>query len=382
MAETADGLDDVLPIGKYILAGELRNTRRNGVFGWFQFAADFVIRIELTGNFPAKLLEAGWNHFRFETARFNSAPLPEPEDLPEFVQNLADRQIGVVARVDLNSTVTETSGPDIVQDVQAGQTLQLVFEWHSQNGSLLADVVCSQLDRVEEDADLQNQAKGIDGGQPLDSLDDDYAEIVLEENRNQPPDHDDLEEELDEDSEEEEEDPYGLFETDIDEAVSESLADDRSDRGGTGKSKAWQDSAEALDPETRAMYEQWDEIFEGKKDQPISYLFRKTLRLPRPEAVKSDSEAEEYIREILAQLALLSVALDVCEHFTAIDTYRLLMNEILPTAKVHPNLAASEMVQHYSTSDHCQACEAEFDADYRPPSETDPEGGLDDGMQR
>ena len=81
---------------------------------------------------------------------------------------------------------------------------------------------------------------------------------------------------------------------------------------------------------------------------------------------------------ILAQLALLSVAVDVCEHYTPLQTYHLLMNEILPTAKVHPNLAASRMVQHYSTSDHCDACEAEFEAQYNAEQQRDDDQDTSD----
>ena len=88
------------------------------------------------------------------------------------------------------------------------------------------------------------------------------------------------------------------------------------------------------------------------------------LRLPPPDRVTSDEEAQSLVVAILAQLALLSVAVDVCEHYTPQQTYHLLMTEILPTAKVHPNLAASRMVQHYSTSDHCDACDAEFESQY------------------
>ncbi len=169
-----------------------------------------------------------------------------------------------------------------------------------------------------------------------------------------------------------------MFGTDFDQRVAQSLAGDAGDQSATAEpadtdseKRPWEDVIPDIDPDTKAMYEQWDEIFEGKKDQPITYLFKTPLRLPRADRVTSDEEAEPLVRAILAQLALLSVALDVCEHFTPLDTYRLLMNEILPTAKVHPNLAESEMVQHYATSDFCDQCEAEFDTDFDPNAESD-----------
>ena len=203
---------------------------------------------------------------------------------------------------------------------------------------------------------------------PLDADDDEHPLIdnliSVEE------DGDDLEEEEssfldDDDLEEDIDDPFGLFGQDLDEMVAESLGQEgeSSDPQRAQESKPWDEVIPGIDPETKAMYEQWDEIFEGKKDEPISYLFAEPLKLPTIENVHSDEQAEPLVRAILAQLALLSVALDVCEHFSALDTYKLLMQDILPTAKVHPQLAENDMVQHYSTSDYCSACDAESSAE-------------------
>ena len=45
----------MLQISQYILRGELRNSRTNSVSGWLEFAPDWGIHIELTGNFKGQL---------------------------------------------------------------------------------------------------------------------------------------------------------------------------------------------------------------------------------------------------------------------------------------------------------------------------------------
>lgn len=328
-------------IGEYVLSGELRNTKRNSVHGWLTFGEDFSIRIELTGNFSEALYKASSGKLRFTSTRDASAA-SQTDEMPAEVDGLSDRQIGVVARLE-----TTSDG-------------RILFEWHSQDGHVQAQVKTKELEFGDTSSNEESTEQDTDRG-----LDDSYTEIVLDENRT--PNSDDLffADDGDESEDPEEpEDPYGLFGGDIDRKVAESLGksgDEDSELDAASGEHAWHGATEGLDPEAREMYEQWDEIFEGKKDQPISYLFREPLRLPRPEKVESVAEAEQHVRAILAQLALLSVALDVCEHFSALDTYRLLMEEILPTAKVHPKLAESEMVQHYSTSDHCLLCDRELE---------------------
>jgi hypothetical protein len=363
-------------IGDFVLSGELRNTRRNGVFGWIEFAPDYGIRIELTGNFTNSL--AG-KHLRFQGPKAQAQILPTPEDLPDFVNDLANRQIGVVGEVQLKKVQVPDMPLEQFSNLSPGEMQShlvekdcLYLEWFSQNGRVVAELYDPQVEFVEnQGSDDPNLLEGeLDDGSGLDSG---FTEIQFDENGIPLTDAfgPDEDEDDDEDDELDSDDPYDLFGSDLQKRVRESLGEatrdfdeEHSDAPESGGKRPWDEVIPGLDPETKAMYEQWDEIFEGKKDEPIAYLFEKPMKLPRPEKVASNEEAEEYVKMILAQLALLSVALDVCEHFSPMDTYRLLMNEILPTAKVHPNLAASEMVQHYATSDYCPACEAEFEAEY------------------
>jgi hypothetical protein len=54
----------------------------------------------------------------------------------------------------------------------------------------------------------------------------------------------------------------------------------------------------------------------------------------------------------------------MCTQFTAIQAYRLLTEELLPEAEVHPNLVATGGVQHYGSWESCKECQAEFDEEY------------------
>lgn len=349
-------------IGEFVVSGELSNSRQNSVVGWLQLAGDAAVRIELTGNLAGTLRGTSVKFVRRDKDQFSS----DSKDAPEVVRLLSHRQIGVV---------TEFS--------QVGDNA-LRLEWQSQNGHILAEMPNLDL-AIEDDvgASTPGQPPGLDVGvTEMYFGDEDALPDIAGES---------LETELfdDEDEEgEEEEDPFGLFDEGLEDKLAESLGPlggeseevdfVPGDRTGDGRSS--EDVPEELgnyanwrsmdlDPETQRMYEQWDEIFAGKKDEPLSYLFDKPLRLPRPSAVDDPKVAWPLVVSILAQLAKLSVALDVCEHFDAVATYRLLMDEILPNAKVHPNLAASDMVQHYSTSEHCKKCQAEFDAEFDEASE-------------
>jgi hypothetical protein len=366
-----------LRIADYVFSGELRNTRRNSVFGWIEFAPDYGIRLELTGNFSAEL---GSKHIRFKNVNLDPQRICEPGSFPTYIEELEDRQIGVVQSMELRTTKVPNlpideflSLPEIERESHLTEKASLWLEWSGQNGDLLCELIQPEIEYVEEEPSSNST---LHAGRPHSfgaGLESGATELIL--NEDDPtfgeynPEDDEVDGELgpaddfDEEEGEDEEDPYGLFDENLQQSVNASLGDELPQLDH-GAKREWDDVIPDIDPETKAMYEQWDEIFEGKKDEPLSYLFPTTLKLPKPEHVDSEEEAEKLVKAILAQLALLSVAIDVCEHFSAQQTYRLLMQEILPSAKVHPNLAASEMVQHYATSDYCQQCDAEFEAEY------------------
>ncbi|MEC8557380.1 MAG: hypothetical protein VXZ82_20450 [Planctomycetota bacterium] len=344
-----------LRIGQFIVAGELRNSRRNRVYGWIQLGAESEIQLELTGNFSESL---GTDYLAFE------APEPSdldaaPENLPEHVLAISENQIGVVDEIRLEQRLEVTlESAEESASLKSGDVRPqdlVVLRWFSQDGPIEAELQNLRIHLSEPEPTEAEQAENPSEG----FSDFGFEDTALEA------DSQDLEEEADEN-----EDPYGLFDQNLNNLVADSLGENSiEDTLGNslidgGERRSWDEVIPGIDPETKAMYEQWDEIVEGNKDEPITYLFEKPLKLPRPEHVESEEEARGYVVAILAQLARLCVALDVCEHFTALDTYKMLMEDILPTAKVHPKLAQSDMIQHFSTNDVCRACEAEFDAEF------------------
>lgn len=378
-------------ITDFIHSGDLRNTSRNRIFGWIEFAPDYGIFLELAGNFSGPL--AG-KHIRFRRSP-NTPPAPyQPGQFPEFIERLANRQIGVIQSAELRSTQVPTIPEEdfvaLRPDQQARHLVEkecLFLEWSSQNGRVVSELIEPDWEYVNDDeesaANGSNNAlhRFDDDGQPDMTIEMYGIEDVLEDD-----DDDDLDGDGDDDDDDDDDDPYGLFDPEVQDAVEQSLgtaATDFEDAGQAdlqrdgligAKPPSWDEIIPGIDSETKQMYEQWDEIFAGKKDEPISYLLPKVLKLPMPDQVQSEEEAEGLVKKILAQLALLSVAIDICEHFTMLDTYRLLVEHLLPEARVHPNLAASEMVQHYSTFEYCKECDAElFEEDEEDDDAIDPD---------
>ncbi len=374
-------------IGEYVTGGELGNLRRNSIFGWIEFAPDYGVRIELTGNFPEEL--AG-KKIRFTVPK---EPLCQPGEFPEAIEKLADRQIGVIGDVVLRHVKV----PDLpidefykldkaAQQEHTHEKNSLYLEWYSQNGRVVAELVDPSIEILEED---DGKLAGPEDFMPLPAEPTDgttggleITEIRTDEDGETHIEHYNFST-AKEDAAEDDEDPYHLFAPGLEQSVAESLGSPSPDSFSDSDSltegevdaipwspeeqpqpRSWDEVIPGIDPETKAIYEQWDEIFHQEKDEPITDLIQSTLKLPHAEDVTSDEEAEPLVMAILTQLALLSVAMNVCEHFSPLDTYRLLMNEILPTATAHPNLAATDIVQHFSTSDDCHACQAEFDVEY------------------
>ena len=357
-----------LKIGEYVIAGELRNTRRNSVFGWIEFAPDYGIGLDLTGNLDDEL--AG-KHIRFVTPKRSSPENREPnqelsesdeEEFPEEVECLADRQIGVMGTVRVSRRwipdIPVTEFAKLASEKQKDhlrEEVLLVLEWFSQNGRVIAEITGAEIEFVSDEDEALEHVEHDDNAEDEDIPFDDSG--LDEENV------------FDEDSEDEEHDPFGLFSSDLENHVADSLSELPQDPEEAANvldqsaSRDWDEIIPGLDPEIKAMYEQWDEIFEGKDDRPIGELLEEPLRLPVLRNVNSDDEAKPHVQAILAQLAKLSVAINVCEHFSPLETYALLIQEILPTAKVHPKLADNDMVACYSTSDYCKTCKEEFEAE-------------------
>jgi hypothetical protein len=335
-------------IGDTIVRGELINTSRNTVHGWLDFGGDYGIRIELVGNLSGEL--AG-RRIRFE---IRPAPAIDPTPPPE-LESLQTQQIGVVGSMTLRTVrVPVVPIRDSSRGVMGDEAVRteerpcLYLEWFSQDGQMVAEIVDPDLQFVSED-ELPPE---LDPSPPLEIPWDDVefpgARPGDEENGLI----------FDAEADDEPHDPFGLFPPDLDEQLDEANRQTELERGESPPSglHGWDEVIPGIDDETKQMYEQWDEIFYGARDEPLTTLFDPPLHLTPPAQVASESEAEQQLRVLLAALALHGVALDMCEHCTAREAYRILVDEILPDAQIHPNLPASGFVQHYATWESCPQC--------------------------
>jgi hypothetical protein len=344
-----------------LIRGELFNLRPNHVHGWLELlGATSLIHLGLTGNLEGELFG---KRVRFETALADQegqesgvgSQESDSPNRPDF-EALEIQQIGPTGSMQLIRTQTPGGTED----------LRLSLQWFSQNGEMVIDLLNPRLEFVEEVPEEK-------GGSKFDDEDDDQSVFVRETEDEFP--------EFPEDADEE--DPYGLFPPQLGEqlegetkspeisaidesalgettGLDDSLADPFEDR----PKRSWDEVIPGIDEQTRRLYESWDEIFEGKKDVPLCTIFDPPLAI-YPVDKLSDAEVESALKVILRRLAMHSVALDMCEHFSCRDAYRLLVEEILPKYPVYPGLPLTGYVQHYSTWEYCRKCDEEFEAKWQ-----------------
>jgi hypothetical protein len=74
---------------------------------------------------------------------------------------------------------------------------------------------------------------------------------------------------------------------------------------------------------------------------------------------------------------MVGVSLDMCEHFTPRDAYRLLVEQLLHEPGAYRELRGTGWVQHVSTWEFCPACEAEFEREWQARKEAGPQAEPD-----
>jgi hypothetical protein len=337
-----------LRLGDYVVAGEIINRRHNSTHGWLALRGqDHPLLVQLTGDPSPDLVG---KRFRFEIPE--DRPPAEPPPAPLDFKTIASQQIGPTGEMSIARTDGHT---------------RIALEWFSQNGHVVVEVIDPELEWIEDDEeDAQRQKE---------------AEAAEKEARGEDPE--DSEPQLDLGialPSDDEDDPYGLFPPELDqelasevdpEAVSEAAAEPRD----------WSEVIPGIDPETKRMYEEWDEVTYGTKDVPLSEIFDPPIKLYTAEQLEllDDATVSAALKELLMRLALLSVALNICEHYTPQQTYRYLTQEILPEYGVHPRLPQIGWVQHYDTSEDCAECQAQFDREWaeRHPDEPPADGEGD-----
>lgn len=349
-------------IGDFILGGVLNNQRPLHVRGWLALAEDKGLQLELIGDLAGDL--AG-RVIEFEVPGREPAP---DEVVDACLNPLALHQIGATGDMLLRIVRMPTCP---VEELMARAKLGelppfdeqpcLYLEWFSQNGRVVAEIPGVVVrDRVEEGAPESEITP-----EPLPDEDhppglgmtgialDEFGQAELFEV---------------DPSGMEEDDPYELFPTSLEDDLREASDSQQFEEAAAGEPpppRDWAEVIPGIDPETKALYEAWDEIYGGQKDELLSTLLDPALQLPHPDAVTDDEEARGYVLQIAASLARVSVAFDICSHFTPVRTFRWLMEDVLAEGHVHPNQLAHDIITHYSTWEFCPECEAEADAEYR-----------------
>ncbi len=371
-----------LRLSDLVVCGEIFNTSWYSVHGWLALRGrEQVVHLQLTGNCAPDL--AGW-HFRFE----NPAVEGEHEAAPDqaaLLQGFAWQQVGptgvMTTQPDAADKASLNPGAALASPQRAPK---LYLEWFGQNGRVVVEVDDPQIELLEYNdleanpagpplrrADTEDELFDEDPSHP-DLLDDpweDDYEIQLDDRP-----WEDVEEEDDDsdslpwlDTSADEDDPYELFPDFLKQQFDEeaSQMDRALDLDSGSYDAPWlgqddQDSSDVL-----RELELMDDCLERGEGELLADLFDGPVRLPRPDQLQDDNEAEQALKKLLAHLARCGVSLAVCHHFTPRDAYRLLIEEICVEERAYRELQGTQWVQTFMTSEYCLKCEEEFEREYQ-----------------
>lgn len=339
-------------LNDFVECGELINTRRFSTHGWLKLrGVETPLSLQLTGNCGPDL--AGW-HIRFESRgpRAEAGGEPDPDELARLLAleppRLAAQQIGPTGDMTAARKVkiADCSAHELCHRCKGGEPPPfrwvrcLYLEWYSQNGRVVVELVDPILEYVDFATIPGVSADDRPPEPPAELLGEGSASHASPEPG--PYAHSCGEACRGGDSDAEPDDPYGLFS---------------------------QGDGQAEDEFLRQM-ELMDDAIENSPGEPVGSLLDALGPLPEPDEL-SERQAEVQLKAVLGQLALFGVALDVCEHFTARDAYRLLKEHILPEGRILPELRGSHWVEHFTTHEHCAECAAQAE----PPSPDEPRSG-------
>jgi hypothetical protein len=364
-------------LGELVESGEICNTRWYSVHGWIQLrGSENPILLQLTGNCDPDL--AGWR-IRFQSREHPGVVVSdqarETVEKPTAVDpaSLAGEQIGPTG------TMTATRRVKVAQCTRAefehrsrlGEppprtwSLCLHLEWFSQDGHVVVELPDPIIEFVEySQLEDPRESESLDTGTTGPS-----------------------------------------FAPDPDESMScASGSDDESSSSCSPMphlfgSEAF-DDVESLDEEEAEWFsdedkpqfiremELMDELIERGDGEIIGSLFDGPVRFPRPDQL-DDAAAEEALKSLLARMAVYNISLDVCEHFSPREAYRLLVERICVEEQAYPELRHTQWIQHFTTSEFCRQCEAEWERECeelerrrKPPALDEPwrddEGSGDD----
>ncbi len=345
-----------LHLSEYVSGGEIVNTHKNSVHGYLALrGCDRPIVLQLTGNCGPDL--AG-RHLRFE-----ASSNPDADDSPVTEDQIDELRLGWI-QIGVPGEMTANKQPSC-----------LYLEWYGQNGHTVIKLQNPLVEFVEDEED--HQARAVAGrtqeasdsseGDPEDDEDPSLepgSQIASFERTDDANDSESesWNRETGNETEDDADDPFGLFPADLEASL------------GDSSPAPWRSEP---DEATLAQWQEWDEVFEGTKDVPLSSLFDPPIQLP-PANSLDDEQVARLFNTILAQLARHNVAFHMCEHFTPRSGYTLLVEEILREHGTHPELPRIGYTMNFDTSEYCDVCDAEFERRYAEQKAERQEGDPDD----
>jgi hypothetical protein len=350
----------------YAIRGEISNLYRNSISGRIEVLRaqnlngrtvlrPALLLLSLTGNLSNSLFG---QRFRFSLRQPDSSPA---KPLPDFFHSeqigvISDSMLRLIQVPEEETDHHETPGHDLTADpVNCRQRASVYLEWHSQNGTVALEL----LDPIIEFDRTENVPCGSVAGPESVSLfsnsDDTCFEIVADSVAGP------VESAAESTSESDHDDHFQLFHPNLEEQIRQSATDAPEGLPGTPpfSPRRWDEIIPGIDPETKRLYETWDEVLGGEKDEPLTLLFDEPLCLPTPSSLRSEAHAWQVLTQLLRAMALQGVAFDMCHHISATEAYRLLIEELLPEAGVHPELVDSGFICHFGTAEFCRHCHAE-----------------------
>ncbi|MFM8487312.1 MAG: hypothetical protein ACKOCH_13340, partial [Bacteroidota bacterium] len=108
-------------------------------------------------------------------------------------------------------------------------------------------------------------------------------------------------------------DHFQLFDPDFEEQIRQSATDfsEATPLASPFARRRWEEIIPGIDPETKRLYETWDEVLGGEKDEPLTLLFNEPLCLPTPPSLQNETQAWQVLTQLLQAMALRGVAFDM-----------------------------------------------------------------------
>jgi len=345
-----------LRLGNMVISGELFNTQNYSVHGWLALhGADQPLVLNLTGNCGPDLRG---KHIRFEARSVPECDVSNSCRADPDLSGIAWQQVGPTGTMTSARMVKVSDCPPAEFYIRSklGEPPPtewkrcLYLEWYSQNGRVvveLADPVLEFVDSEDPFADGMSPLELEQADSGLSGLD--ITAIHLDEEAGIHQAYTAQSEDVDREAHD---DTFGLI---PDELQRQLDAEARKIDRAIG--------SEEDESETIREMELMDHLIEHSDGEPVWSILDAPSKLPHPDDL-DDQQVEGILKSILVQLALFGIALDVCEHCTPRDAYRMLIERVLKEERFHPELRQTQWVQHFMTHDFCKQCEVEAENKY------------------